>query len=87
MRGMRLVRLSVGDKVHYRSHGSTPDANGVQKYKPHCRAAIVAAEVGHPRYNLFVINPSGLFFDECDYDEQMSGGTWHLPDRGDDHCG
>lgn len=86
MRDMRLVQLAVGDVVHYRSHGSAPDPNGVQAHKPRCRAAIVAAEIGHPLYSLFIINPSGVFFDDCSYDEQMSGGTWHRPGLGDKPC-
>lgn len=35
-----------------------------------------------PPVSLCVLNPSGVFFDECVQDEDgKAGGTWHWPER------
>ncbi len=84
---------SVGRSVHYVSYG-TPGG----EYTSQCRAAIIAevyspqppgllsgGEVseGEPQVcALAVLNPSGLFFNECPQDEDdKAGGTWHWPER------
>lgn len=85
---MRDMQLSVGDWVHYRSHGSAPSLDGVQVYKPRCRAAVVTDVLSSEgMVSLTVFNPSGLFFDDCRYDVAMTGGTWHLPNGGINACG
>jgi hypothetical protein len=33
---------------------------------------------------LFVMNPSGLFFNTCKHDENKAPGTWHWPERVDE---
>jgi len=83
---MPLVQLSIGDRVHYRSHGSPILDDGTQTYPPKCRAAIVSDLLGDNIASLFVINPSGVFFDDCRNDETRhsdappgQGGTWHWP--------
>lgn len=90
MRDMQLsvgdVQLSVGDVVHYRSHGSAPQLDGTQVHRPRCRAATVADQLSDYMLSLFVINPSGVFFDDCRYDVNMAGGTWHLANGGINPC-
>lgn len=77
-------RPSVGRIVHYVSYG-TPG----REYKSECRAAVV---VGIPNsedlsvIQLCVLNPSGIFFNECAHiegDEHAGrkGGTWHWPEH------
>lgn len=83
----------VGDVVHYVSYG-TPGG----EYASQCRAAIVAevypgqgpaflsgGEVseGEPAVcALVVLNPTGLFFNDCEQDENDKlGGTWHWPEH------
>lgn len=82
---------SVGRIVHYKSYG-TPGG----EFEPACRAAVItevpfdvpdgygSADVNDGTIvNLCVLNPSGMFFDQClEYDETGSrGGTWHWPER------
>lgn len=88
---------SVGRIVHYVSYG-TPGG----EYTSQCRAAIVAGVAGHPdglgdptnSCDLVVLNPTGLFFNRCEYDGRddevyiagvdrrpYRGGTWHWPER------
>ena len=90
MRDMRYtpgnVPVSLGETVHYRSHGSAPGLNGVQVHRSRCRAAIVTDLLAGNMVTLFVINPSGVFFDDCPYDDAMTGGSWHLPDAGAKDC-
>jgi len=90
MRDMRYtpgeVPVGLGETVHYRSHGSAPGLNGIQVYPSRCRAAVVTDLLGHNLLTLFVINPSGVFFDDCPYDDAMTGGSWHLPNAGAKDC-
>jgi hypothetical protein len=85
------MKPSVGRVVHYVSYG-TPGGEFGQE----CRAAIVTevVDVGGPYVNtedvpmepvgLCVLNPSGVFFNEADHDENdKRGGTWHWPERVD----
>lgn len=83
---MHGVALTLGQPVHYRSWGSTPLPDGRQVHLPRCRPALVVEHLGGEVCTLFVINPSGLFFDDCRHDEQRhpdappgAGGTWHWP--------
>ena len=78
--------IDLGDRVHYRSHGSPVGVDGTQAHKPRCRTATVSDILGGNLLSLFVINPSGVFFDDCTYDQAMSGGTWHLPHAGVKPC-
>jgi hypothetical protein len=32
---------------------------------------------------LCVLNPTGIFFNDCEYSEDNTGGTWHWPERVD----
>lgn len=86
----------LNDPVHYVSYG-TPGG----EYPSTCRAATVTgvptvfaatlsemrAAVADLEVDLFVMNPSGLFFNRCRHDEsfaedgQRAGGTWHYPDN------
>lgn len=77
---------TVGRIVHYLSHGSPVLPDGTQKYKPLCRAAIVAdyseGFMGSEIVNLAVLNPTGIFFGDSRQDESKSiGGSWHWPER------
>ena len=72
---------SVGRIVHYTSYG-TPKG----EYTSQCRAAIIAAVGVDESCSLVVLNPEGLFFNECEHrepDEVLApdGGTWHWPER------
>jgi hypothetical protein len=29
------------------------------------------------------LNPTGIFFNDCEYSEDNTGGTWHWPERVD----
>jgi hypothetical protein len=68
---------SVGRMVHYVSYG-TPRG----EFTSECRAAIVAGvDEFSSTLQLAVVNPTGIFFHECPYDSEKSGGTWHWPER------
>lgn len=67
---------SVGRTVHYVARGS---ADGV--FKQVCRAAIIT-EVCGSTVMLAVLNPTGIFFGESEYDPTGEGpGSWHWPER------
>lgn len=85
---------SIGRIVHYVSYGSPVQADGTQRYRSECRAAIIteveAIQAGEPddrdKYRwvcLAVLNPTGMFFTpDCQHDEtEKRGGTWHWPER------
>ena len=84
---------SVGRIVHYVSYG-TPGG----EYTSQCRAAVIAevyppegggllsggeVQEREPQMcALVVLNPTGLFFNDCPQDEfDKAGGTWHWPER------
>lgn len=72
------MRPTVGQIVHYVSYG-TPGG----EYVGECRAAIVTQVGVVDQVALGVLNPTGLFFNECvvhDEDDKR-GGTWHWPER------
>jgi hypothetical protein len=87
-----VTQPSVGRIVHYVSYG-TPGG----EFKSECRAAVVTevppplgpsllsgGEVEYPEQaiSLCVLNPSGIFFNDCLQDEDTkAGGTWHWPER------
>lgn len=80
------MKPTIGQLVHYTSWGSAPGPDGVQVHPRKCRPAIVVEIIGGELCTLFVINPSGIFFDECRHDETRwpdeppgTGGTWHWP--------
>lgn len=67
---------SVGQVVHYVSHGTPVREDGTQAFPPACRAAIVSeVDPADPnRVGLVVLNPTGHFFHPlanggCPYDE------------------
>jgi hypothetical protein len=80
------MKPSVCRMVHYVSYG-TPGG----EYDSVCRAAVIAEvlpaaiPVIQPPRNtcsLVVFNPTGLFFNDCEQDEETHrGGTWHWPER------
>lgn len=77
---MRDVAPTIGDRVHYRSWGSAPLPDGTQVHPAKCRPADVVEIISEAMVTLFVINPSGIFFDECTHDPALArGGTWHRP--------
>lgn len=94
---MAAVKPAVGRIVHYVSHGSPVREDGTQAYASECRAAIIAGivDTGGPYtdpetmeglpsdlVSLVVLNPSGLFFNDAEHDEdEHQGGTWHWPER------
>lgn len=68
---------SINRLVHYVSHGS-PDG----RYASVCRAAIMTQvdDTGNA-VGLMVMNPTGVFFNECvEYDKDRGPGTWHWPE-------
>lgn len=72
---------TVGRVVHYVAYG-TPGG----EYDSVCRAAVIAAVLtDYPPRNtcsLVVLNPTGLFFNDCEQSEdEHRGGTWHWPER------
>jgi len=71
-------RSAVGRVVHYVSFG-TPGG----EYTSQCRAAIIAEVVDEQEgvAALAVLNPTGVFFNECVYSSDHEGGTWHWPER------
>lgn len=95
-----MPKPSVGRIVHYVSYG-TPGG----EYTSQCRAAVIAGLPGPADVDsrnvdvpldLVVLNPTGLFFNRCDYHEgdtghdhagveitarSYRGGTWHWPER------
>jgi hypothetical protein len=75
------MKATVGRIVHYVSYG-TPGG----EFASQCRAAIVAGETSVDGWTqLCVLNPSGLFFNNCEQDEdKKAGGTWHWPERTED---
>jgi hypothetical protein len=85
------MRPSIGRIVHYVSYG-TPGG----EYTSTCRAAVIAevCDIGGPYVNtedvpgdlcsLVVLNPTGLFFNDCEHDEDRRPGTWHWPERVED---
>lgn len=72
---------SIGDAVHYQSHGS---ADG--KYKPEPRAAIITA-VRNPEgptsyVDVAVLNPTGLFFaQDIALEDEPTPGAVNWPPR------
>ena len=91
------MKPSIGRVVHYLSHGTPVQEDGTQAHKSECRAAIITEiiDIGGPYTDpevieglpqapvgLCVLNPTGLFFNEAEYDEDACrGGTWHWPER------
>jgi RyR domain len=76
---------AISDVVHYVSEGSPFRADGTQKYKSECRAAIVTemrAESGADMVGLFVANPTGTFHNR---DIPFDPGTYAGPPR--EHSG
>lgn len=76
---------SVGQIVHYVSHGTPIQPDGSQAYKSECRAAIITEVLGDPAQSVgvAVLNPTGMFFNRAvPFDESgQSGGSWHRPER------
>jgi hypothetical protein len=68
---------SIGRIVHYIAYG-TPGG----EYLPEHRAAIITSVGVNGQVSLAVLNPSGMFFNECvAYDDTAQcGGTWHWPE-------
>lgn len=77
---------SVGRIVHYVSFGTSGG-----EYPSTCRAAVVTevpADVADPQIiGLAVFNPTGVFFNPTiPHDEfTRAGGTWHWPERHEQH--
>jgi hypothetical protein len=74
----------VGQSVHYMSEGSPVLADGTQKYRSLCRAAIITQVApGNPTLlGLCVLNPAGMFFNVAvPLGEGREPGSWHWPDH------
>lgn len=88
---------SVGRVVHYVSYGTPIGPDGQQMYQSRCRAAVIAEvypprppvllsggemSEGEPQEcALVVLNPTGVFFNDCEQDENdKAPGTWHWPE-------
>lgn len=78
-----MTTPSVGRIVHYVSHGTPMRPDGSQAYTAQCRAAIVTDAPVDDACSLAILNPTGMFFNQCLYDgaEQPAAGTWHWPER------
>ena len=83
-----MMQPTVGQIVHYVSHGSPVLEDGTQKYKSVCRAAIVTGDPVAGFMDalvtpLAVFNPEGMFFQACyvDHSDAPKGGTWHWPEQ------
>lgn len=66
----------LGEAVHYVSYG-TPSG----EYSSKCRAAVVTdTNVGQDGRltSLFIMNPRGVFFDDCPHDEDRKPGSFHF---------
>lgn len=82
--------VSVGRTVHYTSLGSAPQ-DGLQKYAPECRAAIVTRvdDLSGGFVSLAVLNPEGMYFSQAvpfDYEGlalngEPTPGSWHWPEK------
>ena len=72
------VMPSTGRIVHYVSYGTEGG-----EYGKACRAAVVTEVRDSDTVGLAVLNPSGVFFNEAEYDGRVtpSGGTWHWPEQ------
>lgn len=79
-----MPRPSVSRDVHYVSHGTPIREDGSQAFPKTCRAAKVTEVATDEVVSLFVMNPTGTFFQQnIVYDENKAPGTWHWPERVD----
>lgn len=67
---------SIGRIVHYGRHGS-PDGTHLPEPSP----AVITKVLAGDRCSLFVMNPNGLYFQECEYSETPKPGHWSWPPR------
>lgn len=82
------MTASVGQIVHYVSHGTPVLPDGSQAFTSECRAAIITSV--HDEFKdvgLCVLNPEGMFFNqrvasvEVLVNGTYPGGTWHFPEH------
>jgi len=74
---LRMERkISVGRIVLYQRHGSP---NG--QHKPEQSPAIVTKVLDEQtqKCQLFVMNPNGVYFDACEFSEELKPGCWSWP--------
>lgn len=69
---------SVGRIVHYVAYG-TPGG----EYAEGAHRAAIITELGvNGQCALAILNPTGMFFNECvPHGEHLAPGTWHWPER------
>lgn len=67
---------TVGRTVHYHSYGSPGG-----EFKPMPRAAIITEVFSDEEVQVFVMNPTGLFFNRVSYSEGPKPGCWSWPPR------
>lgn len=67
---------SVGRIVHYQAYG-TPGG----EFKSVPRAACITEVFSDEEVMVFVMNPSGLFFNRVKYSEEPTAGCWNWPPR------
>lgn len=75
---------TIGETVHYVSHGTPLRRDGSQQFPPACRRIVTEVDTDDPgRVGLAVLNPMGTFFHPlaaggCLYASGTTlGGTWH----------
>jgi len=72
-----MQKPSVGRVVHYQSYG-TPGG----EYLPEPRAAIITSVGVVGQMALAILNPTGMFFNECvPFAEEPTPGHWNWPPR------
>lgn len=67
---------TIGSIVHYQRYG-TP--GGEHKAEP--SPAIITKVLENNECMLFVVNPSGLYFNQTPYSEEPKPGHWSWPPR------
>lgn len=73
------MKPSIGRIVHYQSYG-TPGG----EYLPEPRAAVITSVGVNEQVALAILNPTGLFFNECIAhapDDKPTPGCWNWPPR------
>lgn len=71
------MQPSVARIVHYQSYG-TPGG----EYLPEPRAAVITSVGVLGQVSLAVLNPTGMFFNECvPFAETPTPGHWNWPPR------
>ncbi len=65
---------AIGKIVHYQRYGSP---GGEHKSEP--SPAVIVEVLPNDVCKLFVINPNGLYFNQCPYSKDPRPGSWSWP--------